>query len=112
MKLLQRALTTAGMVAAALLLSASGASAAGHISEGGGLCGGIAGFQCAAGLYCDFKPPARCGAGDMTGLCRKAPEVCAQIFKPVCGCDGKTYANNCQRRVAGIGKVKDGPCSK
>lgn len=88
----------------------AGAASAGPVSERGGMCGGIAGFQCAPGLFCDFRPSAQCGAADRTGVCRKRPEMCAQIFKPVCGCDGKTYSNDCMRRLAGVGKVRNRAC--
>jgi hypothetical protein len=30
---------------------------------------------------------------------------------PVCGCNGITYANDCERRAAGISKWADGFCS-
>ena len=76
----------------------------------GGLCGGIAGFRCRPGLYCETDADAHCGGGDMTGTCRKRPTVCTRIFKPVCGCDRKTYGNDCERQTAGVGKLNDGAC--
>jgi Kazal-type serine protease inhibitor domain len=81
-----------------------------RMSGRGGICAGLAGFQCKAGLFCDFAPSAQCGAADQTGTCRRKPEICAMIYAPVCGCDDKTYGNDCQRRAAGVGKVKNGPC--
>jgi hypothetical protein len=47
----------------------------------------------------------------MQGTCVRAPDVCAQIFLPVCGCNGKTYGNDCQRRAAKVSKAHDGACS-
>jgi hypothetical protein len=38
------------------------------------------------------------------------PEVCLQVFKPVCGCDGKTYSNSCTANAAGAVIAHDGAC--
>lgn len=107
MKYLLPALILAN-VALAVLSGAAGAAV--PASGRGGICGGLAGFQCKPGLYCDFKPSAQCGAADQTGTCRGRPAVCAMIYKPVCGCNGKTFANDCMRRAAGVGKVGNGKC--
>ena len=36
------------------------------------------------------------------GRCTKRPEICTEIFDPVCGCDGKVYPNACQAASAGV----------
>ena len=75
----------------------------------GAMCGGIAGLQCAPNAFCEFKSQT-CGAADQSGSCAPMPEFCTREFRPVCGCDDKTYGNDCERRSAGVALLREGEC--
>jgi hypothetical protein len=45
-----------------------------------------------------------------TGTCKPKPEVCIEIWAPVCGCDGKTYSNSCHASGAGVNVKSEGEC--
>lgn len=60
-------------------------------------------------LACDV-PPGSCGRVDDFGECVKVPDVCMTVEIPVCGCDGKTYTNDCFRLKAGARKAHGGAC--
>lgn len=88
-----------------------------HPGNGGGgspgsrSCGGLIGSACPSDQYCDFAPDALCGAADATGICKAKPQACAEIYSPVCACDGKTYGNACEANAAGVSVVSDGECA-
>jgi hypothetical protein len=50
-----------------------------------------------------------CGVGDVQGICVRIPVVCPAVVQQVCGCDKKTYGNDCERRRAKVAKDSDGP---
>jgi hypothetical protein len=72
-------------------------------------CGMFAGATCPDGEFCEF-PPGTCGAADVGGECVAGPTPCPRIYRPVCGCDGVTYGNDCNRRNAQVPKLHDGSC--
>lgn len=78
-------------------------------SGGPAFCGGVAGFACGEGQFCD-QEPGQCNTADAGGTCVAKPEVCIEIYQPVCGCDGVTYGNDCHRMSAGATKRHDGEC--
>ena len=80
----------------------------------GKTCGGLAGASCAANEFCDLLAGS-CNVSDATGTCvvKKKTGDCPVFVvapPPVCGCDGKTYYDDCERQVAGVYKRSDGAC--
>jgi hypothetical protein len=73
----------------------------------GSVCGGARGTRCDAGLLCE-KAPGRCGA--VKGTCVRRRQSCTGDYRPVCGCNGRTYSNDCVRAYFSVSKQHDGAC--
>ncbi len=47
---------------------------------------------------------------DAPGVCQTRPQLCTREFRPVCGCDGRTYGNACEAAAAGVNVRQEGAC--
>jgi hypothetical protein len=97
----------AALALAMLIASMGGAHAVGV----GGICGPIRNGACDPGLFCEKKAGA-CHRIGGTGRCVRVPEFCPALWEPVCGCDGKSYPNDCERIRARIEKDHNGRCGE
>ena len=72
------------------------------------LCGGPTG-GCPPGRVCDIR-----GCDVEIGRCVPQPDECFETVESggslVCGCDGTTYVNDCERLYAGVALAFEGAC--
>lgn len=64
--------------------------------------------QCPKKNYC-AKPVGECKG---KGECTERPQACPDVFLPVCGCNGKTFSNDCWAAMDGVSVKAQGECPK
>lgn len=73
-------------------------------------CGSLGLPRCPEGQFCNFPIGSNCGRTDLPGVCTVPPEICLRIYKPVCGCNGMTYGNECEAAGQMMSAERLGPC--
>ena len=102
-----------GFVLLVVVTTILGCGSNGSTSSGGGSAAVgpcQSNTECAKTQFCEL-PSGLCEPRNPAGDCRLRPEICTMHWDPVCGCDGQTYSNDCQRQSAGAQKNHHGACA-
>ncbi len=78
-----------------LLLGLLGLAACSFWDDGPQTC--LRAVDCGAREYC-ARP---IGACESPGTCRGRPQICLQLYSPVCSCENKDYGNACKAAAYG-----------
>ena len=97
-------------ILSALTISCGSGSDDDEAGQPGALCSLTLGQDCSDNLFCEFSDFS-CGLGGAVGICNDEPDVCAELYSPTCGCDGKTYSNPCEAAAFGVSVQSSGACS-
>ncbi len=102
----------AGLAFATFLAASVVCVHAAYAVPAGQACGGPSGATCDKGLWCE-PPTGMCAA--TAGVCVAIPRLCfarknSKDYRPVCGCNTKTYSSDCFRRAYKVAKSYDGKC--
>jgi hypothetical protein len=68
--------------------------------------------DCQTGAFCQFKP-GECRLPTfnlLQGTCTPTPQACIEIYGPVCGCNNKSYDNECFATAARTSVAAKGLC--
>jgi len=88
------------------------AAAAGQTVSHEGACSNVT--TCTDNSKCsstkEFCKKSSCGS-TVSGKCMNKPDFCPEYYKPVCGCDGKTYSNECFASMSGVNIKHEGACN-
>jgi hypothetical protein len=103
---------TAAPIVLTLLVASIAVQTQAHAVPAGQPCGGAGGAVCDKGLWCE-PPTGMCAS--TAGVCVPVPRLCiarknSKSFRPVCGCNHKTYSSDCFRRAYKVTKHHDGAC--